>query len=195
MHPLIKNFLLWSFQERTRRVVAMLKPHISGPTLDVGCGNGDVTVNLKHDDIVGIDVYEPSNPRIDVQVYDGEHIPFPDQTFETVICVTALHHAPDAGAMLEEMSRVGRKLVIVEDRFDNILHRKSVLWLHEISFRLLGIDYDPKLFKTLPDWKTLFEQNQLNLSSCILHRGSQAFWPFLQHYVFVLEPTKSAIRC
>lgn len=187
MHPWIKKFLIWTFQERTRRVVAMLKPHLTGAALDVGCGNGEVTSNLGHENIIGIDVYKPPNPRIDVKLYDGNHIPFDDKTFDTVICVTALHHMEDPGTMLDEMQRVGKKLVIIEDRFDNILNRKSVLWLHEISLRLLGIGYDPKLFKPLQGWKELFEQHQLKLSVCSRQPGCQVFWPFLEHYVFVLE--------
>ena len=67
--------------------------------------------------------------------------------------------------MLEEMKRVGKKLVIVEDCFDNFLHRKSVIWLHAISLRLLGIDYDPQLFKPLKGWQSLFEKHQLKLAS------------------------------
>jgi ubiquinone/menaquinone biosynthesis C-methylase UbiE len=187
MHPWIKEFLMWSFQERTRRVVAMLKPQIEGATLDVGCGNGDVTKHLEHDNIIGLDVYEPPNPRIEVQQFDGITIPFADQTFDTVLCVTALHHVDHPDQLIAEMKRVGKKLVILEDKVDNLWNRKSVLWLHYLSLKLLNIPYDADRFKTRQEWTQFFTQHGLKMTTCIQYSGSQAFWPFLQHYLFVLE--------
>lgn len=39
---------------------------------------------------------------------DGEHLPFPDATFDVVYCVATLHHALDLGQMVREMARVAR---------------------------------------------------------------------------------------
>jgi SAM-dependent methyltransferase len=37
---------------------------------------------------------------------DGEHLPFPDATFDITYCVATLHHALDLEAMVREMARV-----------------------------------------------------------------------------------------
>jgi SAM-dependent methyltransferase/uncharacterized protein YbaR (Trm112 family) len=37
---------------------------------------------------------------------DGEHLPFPDETFDATYCVATLHHALDPMRMVGEMSRV-----------------------------------------------------------------------------------------
>jgi ubiquinone/menaquinone biosynthesis C-methylase UbiE len=50
---------------------------------------------------------ERAGPFLRVQA-DGEHLPFPDASFDVVYCVAALHHALDLEAMVSEMSRVAR---------------------------------------------------------------------------------------
>lgn len=44
---------------------------------------------------------------------DGEHLPFPDATFDVVYCVATLHHALDLGRMVSEMARVARRGAVV----------------------------------------------------------------------------------
>jgi SAM-dependent methyltransferase len=39
---------------------------------------------------------------------DGEHLPFPDASFDVVYCVATLHHALDLLQMVREMARVAR---------------------------------------------------------------------------------------
>jgi SAM-dependent methyltransferase len=40
---------------------------------------------------------------------DGEHLPFPDETFDITYCVATLHHALDLNKMVREMTRVTKK--------------------------------------------------------------------------------------
>jgi ubiquinone/menaquinone biosynthesis C-methylase UbiE len=118
-------------EARTARVVAMLQPHISGSVLDVGCYNGAVTRQLSPD-AVGIDVVAPPKPQVSVTVFDGRDIPFPDQSFDTVVCSFVLHHSPDPARLLVEMKRVGKRLVILEDAYDNFADRSVVIATHWI---------------------------------------------------------------
>lgn len=39
-------------------------------------------------------------------VYDGERLPFPDRSFDTVLNVQVLEHTPHPGALVREMARV-----------------------------------------------------------------------------------------
>jgi SAM-dependent methyltransferase len=45
-------------------------------------------------------------------LYDGLHIPFPDDSFDVVLLIFALHHADDPAAVLREARRVCRRHVI-----------------------------------------------------------------------------------
>jgi SAM-dependent methyltransferase len=44
---------------------------------------------------------------------DGEHLPFPDASFDVVYCVATLHHALDLNLMVREMARVARHGALV----------------------------------------------------------------------------------
>lgn len=80
----------------------------SDKVLDVGCGIGFVSTLYPNFDITGIDVSDgmlANNPHKWIKA-PAEAIPFPDETFDFVICRSLLHHLemPDAG--MKEMARV-----------------------------------------------------------------------------------------
>ena len=94
MSKLVSRCVQWSDGMHAGRLLRLLKPHLVGRTLDVGCWNGDVTRHCEAGS-VGIDIVMPPNPAVPVTLFDGKHIPFGDQEFDTVLCCTALHHAAD----------------------------------------------------------------------------------------------------
>jgi ubiquinone/menaquinone biosynthesis C-methylase UbiE len=185
---LMNRFLRWIDENRAERLVPILKPHIHGSTLDVGCWNGDVIKRLGHKPVIGIDIVDPPQPQIEVMRFDGIHIPFPDKTFDTVLCSTMLHHAQKPDLLLEEMKRVGRKLVVLEDSVDTFLEKASVVLLHAIGSRLVKMPYRLSGFRSRESWHRFFEEFGLKVISCTRHPGIQPFWLFLRHYLFILEP-------
>jgi ubiquinone/menaquinone biosynthesis C-methylase UbiE len=72
--------------------------------LDLGAGDGTcLSFFSKHfpqSDLMGIDVSELSIgvaadkkiPRTEVKVYDGQHIPYPDNHFDTILVAAVMHH-------------------------------------------------------------------------------------------------------
>ncbi len=183
---LLDTFVAWSDRVRADRVAQILRPHIHGRTLDVGCWNGEVASRLG-DAVVGLDVVQPPKPRIPVTLFDGRTIPYPDRAFDTVLCCTALHHADDQDALLAEMLRVGRRIVILEDSFDSTAERISVTLLHAIGSRLVSLPYRRDGFRTSSEWCNLFERHGLRVAHCERHPGVQPGWLFLRHPLFVLE--------
>jgi len=80
---------------------------IRGRVLDVGCGGKPYAPWLRQaekDRIVGIDVVP--GPGVDVVVSEGGRWPFPDGSFDAVLCTQVLEHVADVGGMLEEIHRV-----------------------------------------------------------------------------------------
>jgi SAM-dependent methyltransferase len=188
MTRLLSRLVQWSDGVRAARLVCMLKPHILGRTLDVGCWNGDVTQHLS-DDILGIDVVAPPSPCVPVTLFDGRDIPFRDREFDTVLCCTVLHHAVDQDALLAEMKRVGKRIVILEDDCDDLFHRMSVLLLHRIAAPMIGMPFRTNGFRSSQGWRDLFSKHGLRIVSRQRHSGIMPAWPLLRHYLFVLDAT------
>lgn len=89
-------------------------PRFSGAVLDVGCGEMPFRDALPEGvKYVGIDVPAATdfgmsgNP--DIVAFDGTHIPFPDESFDHVLCTEVLEHAADPEALVREMHRVLRR--------------------------------------------------------------------------------------
>jgi ubiquinone/menaquinone biosynthesis C-methylase UbiE len=107
---------------------------IPEPILDLGCGDGDFTGVIFDEPITaGIDPWwnplqksrRGGNYRLLTQAM-GDKMPFPDESFASVISNSVLEHIPDIQPVLNEASRVlktGGKLVITmpSDNFTKML--------------------------------------------------------------------------
>jgi ubiquinone biosynthesis O-methyltransferase len=111
-------------------IIGLIGPIRSERVLDVGCGDGMLSVRLAREgaDVTGLD----SDPRMLAAARDrasrsravvayvegnATSLPFADDSFDVVVAVTVLCFVPDAGRALSEMARVlrpGGRLVIGE---------------------------------------------------------------------------------
>lgn len=98
-----------------------IRQHVPvGCALDVGCGTGVFAERLSRFgyDLTGIDPFpgmlrylRHRRPDIPAIAASGQHLPFPDDTFDLVYCIAVMHHvaAPDAVRLtLLEMARVAK---------------------------------------------------------------------------------------
>lgn len=92
-------------------------------TLEVGCGDGALLAELHARGfggrLHGVEITEAAvrlaaaRPGIDsVALYDGEHLPYGDAAHELGVVSHVLEHVPDPGALLAEVARVCRAVVI-----------------------------------------------------------------------------------
>lgn len=108
--------------------------------LDVGCGNGFIAHHLNSllgQTVVGLDVSESTSARINYLPYDGRHFPVLDSSFDAVLLCYVLHHAHDAGAVLQEVHRVLRPngTVIVYEDNPSCWWDKAVCWVHNRQWK------------------------------------------------------------
>jgi SAM-dependent methyltransferase len=104
--------------------------------LDVGCGDGAVTLKVGEDAgatrIAGVDVVIRPKTFVEVTPYDGLHLPFGDKTFDVVTLMDVLHHCTDAQAVLTEALRVAR-MVVIKDHFAYGFLSRKLLHLMDIA--------------------------------------------------------------
>jgi SAM-dependent methyltransferase len=114
--------------------------------LEVGCGLGIDLVRFAHHGaiVTGVDLAEVAvglarknvqlhGVRGDIQTMDGEHLQFPDQSFDVVYAHGVLQYCQDPAAMIGEIYRVlkprGQAILMVYNRYS---------WLNLLS-KLFGV--------------------------------------------------------
>lgn len=114
-------------QQETWRHRAAFRLVIESPVLDVGGGDGlfltllrerKGLTDLKLLDISPVAVEKARRKGLDAEVVDiTQPLPFPDNFFGTVCALDVLEHLYDPLALLQELARVGRSIVIVVPNF------------------------------------------------------------------------------
>jgi ubiquinone/menaquinone biosynthesis C-methylase UbiE len=83
--------------------------------LDVGCGTGHHLARLRQRgfDVVGVDGSaemlahaRANNPGVELERADVEEIPFPDGSFDFVLCIEVLRYLPQSSRCIKEMARL-----------------------------------------------------------------------------------------
>lgn len=88
-------------------------PKFNGKVLDIGCGQSPYRylLNASATEYKGIDVVEASSfdyVNNDITLFDGEIIPFEDNTFDAIICTEVLEHVYNHQTLVDEMYRVSK---------------------------------------------------------------------------------------
>ncbi len=92
-------------------------------TLEVGCGDGALLCELYRRDfggrLAGVEIAEAAveiaraRREIDsVELYDGLHLPIADGTYELGVLSHVLEHVPDPSALLREVARACRAVLV-----------------------------------------------------------------------------------
>lgn len=90
--------------------------------LDVGCGDMSITniLSKKNNTLLctGIDIYPNIKKWKNYKEFDGQNIPFKDDSFDIVIFCDVLHHTfENIGVLLKEAKRVAN-FIIIKDHFE-----------------------------------------------------------------------------
>ena len=126
--------------------------------LDVGSGNCVLCQQLRRRgyDIVPVDIDDLSFVRdTHPVVYNGERLPFEDDSFDVALVVTVLHHTRDPDALLAEAKRVAKRVVVIEEVYRNCLE-KYVTYSIDSLFNLEFLHH-PHSNRTDRRWRYAFE--------------------------------------
>jgi ubiquinone/menaquinone biosynthesis C-methylase UbiE len=107
-------------------MAALVKGFGWGSVLDVGCGTGrtlrGLTTAVPGLQLFGVEpvaemlkVARANLPVVPLVVGSGQHLPFPDASFDVVCAFATLHHVEDPAPVVAEMMRVGRRALFIND--------------------------------------------------------------------------------
>lgn len=120
--PGIGGVLVNPFYLARRGLARALRPlarQLSGRVLDVGCGTQPYRSMLAAGAYIGLEIDTPENRQRAAAdaYYDGARFPFPDASFDGILCNQVLEHVFEPQAFLAECRRVlrpgGRMLLSV----------------------------------------------------------------------------------
>ncbi len=112
--PFFRSF----FIKRVEIVLSFAKDKNFGKVLDIGCGTGVLfpEYSRRCESIVGIDIFLQDysirglckKEGITCSLAWGSilEVPFKDETFDTVVCISTLEHIEDSGKALTDIKRV-----------------------------------------------------------------------------------------
>ncbi|MBL7815864.1 MAG: class I SAM-dependent methyltransferase [Saprospiraceae bacterium] len=147
--------------------VSSVAHHIKGDVLDVGCGQKPYKHLFNTSKYIGIEVeqegHDHTNEDVDV-FYDGRHIPFGNETFDSVITSQVLEHVFTPDEFLTEINRVvkqgGKLLLTVPFVWDE--HEQPYDYARYSSFGLTSLlqknGFEIEIhIKSLNDTRVIFQ--------------------------------------
>ena len=113
----------WKYYWRTCRRQFVIEEFLCGSNLDVGCGPGFLAARCRQDNMryQGVD-FSPYVVELAKELFGDrffcvdaatEQLPFPDRTFDTVICSDVIEHIEDHSLIIPELFRVSKRTVVV----------------------------------------------------------------------------------
>jgi ubiquinone/menaquinone biosynthesis C-methylase UbiE len=149
-----------------QHALRLLRGRERGRALDIGTGPGQIVIKLARRltrwKFVGVDrspnmiaeavanLAAAGNElagRVEFPVADANTLPFPDATFDLVLCNSVLHHVADPGNLLAEMARLVRPRggVLLRDL------RRPSRFIHALHVRWHGRHYSGKMRELFRD--------------------------------------------
>lgn len=153
--------------------------------LDVGCGDGIISENLLLHfkiKVTGCDVLSYSIKKIPfVYMKKKNELPFPKNKFDCVMFNDVFHHMgkTDQVKMLKEGLRVGKRVLIFEDR-PTLLGKLADVLANLIHNHNMNV---PLTFRDVPEWEKVFRNSNVSYQTKILPKPF--LYPF-SHIAFYL---------
>ena len=135
--------------------------------LDVGCGSGELALALiglePSLEIRGIDVLVRPDSSIEVEAFDGRHIPHEDASFDLVLFCDVLHHSEDIEQLLRDAKRVSRGSILIKDHtMDGLLAYRRLKFMDQVGNRRFDVEI-PCHYLRESEWRALFAKLELSI--------------------------------
>jgi len=137
--------------------------------LDVGCGDGQIDQLIMQKkpgiSISGTDVLVRQKTHIPIIQFDGNRLPFDDNSFDVVTFVDVLHHTEDPLLLLREARRVSKGLIVIKDHVKKGFLDHLILRLMDYVGNAYHGVVLPYNYWTEEQWHDAFESLGLNVEA------------------------------
>ena len=151
-----------------RALAHLLPPGEPLTALDIGCGTGEVARLVQEQvpvKFTGCDVLVRPQTHIPVLPFDGQQLPFPENSFDFATLIDVLHHVDDPYPLLQEAFRVSRRFVIIKDHLcENAANRMVLRFMDWVGNRAYGVAL-PYNYLSRAQWRALFARSQVNVEA------------------------------
>ncbi|MEL7113169.1 MAG: class I SAM-dependent methyltransferase [Pseudomonadota bacterium] len=176
-------FSVW--RADARRKLELVAPWIAQTDriLEIGSGPGSVlqTFRTAGLDVDAIDVSDSSySETLKPILYDGQTMPFSDQTYNVALLLTVLHHIEDPESVLLEAARVAKRVIIIEDVYEGAWQRKYT----KVADSITNLEFfgHPHSNRSDREWRETFARLNFHLEHGSVHPFAVAF----QQAVYVI---------
>ncbi len=186
-----QKWLMNFFNIKSNFLFQKISNHIQGEkVLDIGTGSGFFAAYLYLNgyQIETVDVQNKSFfEEFPNKIYDGFHLPYQDDQFDTALLIYVLHHCEDRIQVLKEALRVSKRVIFIEDTYRNKLE-----WLWVAAKDMIGNgEFFLHEYSTTEEWSEILNKEQCN----ILYEDSYSrmeFYLFYGRYaLFVVEKNEN----
>lgn len=137
----------------------LLSPHTK--LLDIGCGDGRLaallTERIPQLEAEGVELLPREDSAIPCRVFDGLHLPFPNNSFDCCLFVDVLHHTTKPLPLLQEACRVSDSIIIKDHLAESALDHKILRFMDWVGNRPHGVVL-PYAYLSSAQWSALYAQ-------------------------------------
>ena len=198
----------WIENRRLRKSKEALNCLPTSRVLDVGCGPGNLLEMLDADKLIGVDIsptlLEQAKNRlsnksnVELLQANAENLPFPDNSFDRIVCSEVLEHCLHPEEVVAEIHRVakpGARVVITVPNENLINFTKRIILFFRLKKAISG-DYQMS-DNMLDEWhiNEMDDFRVSKLSRDLFVRQKSLFTPLpilAYHHIYVFDAKKQS---
>ncbi len=178
---------MFFFKSRAEKLVDLFDAHLKDgqKIIDIGAGSCLVAreISKKGIQIVPVDVIDYNRTDLDLMIFDGERLPFEDNSFDISLLIFVLHHCDFPIRVLREAIRVSEKIIVMEDIYYSGGER-IFLKIWDFITNLFASENMPFNFRNKKGWRSLFRQLGLVV---LEERDFTSSGGLINHSLFILR--------